>query len=176
MFFKSLLVLAAAALAANAQSTTTTSAIATPSGVSDCVISCSNQAASAGGCSSFTDLSCVCTSTAFQAAAGACLQANCTATDIAQAQALQQSECASLSGGSSNTTTSGTATTVPTTTSSGTSSGTKTPTSPVSTTSSAKTSAATSSSAATGYALTLNSAFGGLVALAGTLIGAALVV
>lgn len=164
MLFKSLFVLATAALTAYAQSATTTSdaAAATPSGLTPCILSCSSQAASAGNCSSFADLSCVCTSTAFQDAAGACLQANCTTAEIAQAQALQQTECASISGNS--------------TTTSGTSSSTST--TPATTASAAKTSAATSTGAATGLApsLALNSAFGGLVALAGTLIGAAFVV
>ncbi|KAG1831638.1 hypothetical protein EV424DRAFT_1534304 [Suillus variegatus] len=182
MLFKSLFVLATAALTAYAQSATTTSdaAAATPSGITPCILSCSTQAASAGGCSSFTDLSCVCTSTAFQDAAGACLQANCTTAEVAQAMALQQSECASVSG--SSTTPSGTPTTSGTSTMSGisTTSGTSTSTttSPATTASGAKTSAATSSGAATGLApsLALNSAFGVLVALAGTLIGAAFVV
>ncbi|KAG2102848.1 uncharacterized protein F5147DRAFT_287195 [Suillus discolor] len=167
MLFKSLFVLATAALTAYAQSATTTSDAAVPSGVTPCILSCSSQAASAGNCSSFSDLTCVCTSTAFQDAAGACLQANCTTAEVAQAQALQQSECASISG-NSTTTTSGTST----------STSTSTNTSPATTASGAKTSAATSSGAATGLApsLALNSAFGGLVALAGTLIGAAFVV
>ncbi|KAG1867047.1 hypothetical protein C8R48DRAFT_671932 [Suillus tomentosus] len=163
MLFKSLFVLATAALTAYAQSATTTSdpAAATPSGITPCILSCSSQAASAGGCSSFSDLACVCTSTAFQAAAGACLQANCTTAEVAQAQALQQSQCASLSGNSTTTS----------------ASLTSTATTPATTASGAKTSAATSSGAATGLApsLALNSAFGGLVALAGTLIGAAFV-
>ncbi|KAG1734503.1 hypothetical protein EDB19DRAFT_1154120 [Suillus lakei] len=158
MLFKSLFVVAAAALAVKAQSptTTTTSSAATPSGLTECIVSCSTQAAAAGGCSSFTDLACVCTSTAFQTAAGACLQANCTAAEVAQAQTLQQSECASLSTNSSTTSSS--------TTTSGTSSATST--------------TATASGAATGlvHSLALNSAFGGLVALAGALIGAALVI
>ncbi|KAG2338287.1 hypothetical protein BDR05DRAFT_969361 [Suillus weaverae] len=168
MLFKSLFVLAAAALAANAQSVTTTSdaAAATPSGITECIISCSTQAAAAGSCSSYTDLACVCTSTAFQTAATACLQANCTAAELAAAQSLQKSECATLSGNSSTTTS--------TTTSSGTSASIKTSTVA---TSPAKTSGAAASGAAMGLApsFALNSAFGGLVALAGTLIGAALV-
>jgi hypothetical protein len=39
------------------------------------------------------DLTCVCTNTAFQTAAGACLTANCTAAEQATAQQLQQTEC-----------------------------------------------------------------------------------
>ncbi|KAG1774607.1 hypothetical protein EV702DRAFT_519668 [Suillus placidus] len=166
MLFKSLFVLAAAALAANAQAVTTTSdaAAATPSGVTECIVSCSTQAAAAGGCSSYTDLSCVCTSTAFQTAASACLQANCTAAELAEALSLQKTECAAFSGNSTTTTSTGGTPSASIKTSSAT-------------TSPAKTSGATASGAATGLvpSLALNSAFGGLVALAGTLIGAALV-
>ena len=40
-----------------------------------------------------TDLTCVCSSTSFQATAAACLQANCTAADQQAAIQLQQQEC-----------------------------------------------------------------------------------
>ncbi|CCM06730.1 uncharacterized protein FIBRA_09024 [Fibroporia radiculosa] len=63
-----------------------------------CVLNCLESAISSGGCSSITDISCVCTSTAYQSAAEACLKANCTAADLATAAALQTSECAGVSG------------------------------------------------------------------------------
>lgn len=42
---------------------------------------------------SSTDLTCVCTNTAFQAAAKACLLANCTTADQQAALQLEQAEC-----------------------------------------------------------------------------------
>ncbi|KAI6101039.1 hypothetical protein EDD16DRAFT_402526 [Pisolithus croceorrhizus] len=81
MFVKSLVVVvAASALATQAQSTTATataSASSSTPSLSPCLLNCVTTAASAAGCSSFTDLSCVCTSTTFQSEAGACLTANC---------------------------------------------------------------------------------------------------
>ncbi|PBK67571.1 hypothetical protein ARMSODRAFT_959181 [Armillaria solidipes] len=41
-----------------------------------------------------TDLTCICTNTAFQDAAASCLQSTCTAEEQQAAAALQQSECA----------------------------------------------------------------------------------
>ncbi|KAG2357159.1 hypothetical protein BDR07DRAFT_392478 [Suillus spraguei] len=165
MLFKSFFIAAVAALAVNAQSGNATSSSADPaaSGApSPCIIGCSTQAAAQSDCISYTNLTCVCSSTAFQDAAGACLQANCTTAEIAQANTLQQDECATLSNSSTATTTSSTPISTPTTSSSAKTSAT----------------AATSSGAATGLvpSLALNSAFGGLVALAGVFIGAALVV
>ncbi|THH20279.1 hypothetical protein EW146_g1037 [Bondarzewia mesenterica] len=52
-------------------------------------------------CSSFTDLSCVCTSQAFQSTAQQCLTSNCTSADQQAALQLQQTECASATGASS---------------------------------------------------------------------------
>ncbi|KAG1731812.1 uncharacterized protein EDB91DRAFT_707350 [Suillus paluster] len=163
MIFKSLVIVAAAALAVNAQTSATTSPAAVPSGLTECIISCSAQAASAGGCSSYTDLACVCTSTAFQDAAAACLQANCTTAEIAAADQAQISECSSLSG---NATTSSATPSATSPTTSATSSTT-------SSASSTKTSGAATSGAAAGLvpSFALNSPFGGLVALAGALSG-----
>ncbi|KAI5983715.1 hypothetical protein EDD15DRAFT_1855575 [Pisolithus albus] len=98
MFVKSLVVVvAASALAAQAQSATATASASssTPS-LSPCLLNCVTTAASAAGCSSFTDLTCVCSSTTFQSDAAACLTANCTTADIQTAQALEQQECASV--------------------------------------------------------------------------------
>lgn len=44
------------------------------------------------------DLPCVCTSQKFQAAAGACLQAQCSASDQAVANELHNSSCGECSG------------------------------------------------------------------------------
>ncbi|OJA19755.1 hypothetical protein AZE42_06786 [Rhizopogon vesiculosus] len=163
MFFKQLVVLAAAALAVYAQTPTTSGDASVPSGLTTCIVDCSTQAAASAGCTSFSDLPCVCTSTTFQTAAGACLQANCTAAEVQSATQLQTAECASLSS-NATTTSSSISATSPTT--SHTSSSVKTSGTP-----------ATSSGAATGLvpSLALNGAFGGLVALAGALIGAAFV-
>ncbi|KAH8116174.1 hypothetical protein DFH11DRAFT_1266156 [Phellopilus nigrolimitatus] len=103
---KSTFVLAAAGalLAVHAQSGTDTSSAALPTGtagIDECIITCVSSAASSAGCSSFTDLSCICTSSAFQTSALQCLQSSCSAEDLSNAQALQQTECASVSGASS---------------------------------------------------------------------------
>jgi len=88
------------ASAANAQfeTTLTSGEQTTPTGasqVSACVLSCLNTAASAGGCTSFADIPCVCTSTAFQTAAKSCL-AQCTPADQASALQLEQSQCINI--------------------------------------------------------------------------------
>ncbi|KAF7791023.1 hypothetical protein EIP86_001982 [Pleurotus ostreatoroseus] len=61
-----------------------------------CIINCSAAAASAAGCSSYADLGCVCTSSDFQAAAGACINATCPSGDWAASLELQQLECGTL--------------------------------------------------------------------------------
>ncbi|KAI0061791.1 hypothetical protein BV25DRAFT_1870555 [Artomyces pyxidatus] len=74
------------------------SSSAVPSGVPGldaCILTCLTQATASGGCSSFTDLQCVCTSTAFQSAAQQCLTSQCTQADQQAALQLQQSQCAS---------------------------------------------------------------------------------
>lgn len=48
--------------------------------------------------STSTDLTCVCTNTEFQTAAATCLQDKCTADEQAAALALQQQQCANVSG------------------------------------------------------------------------------
>ncbi|KAI0915392.1 hypothetical protein AcW1_003930 [Taiwanofungus camphoratus] len=68
-----------------------------PAGITPCILNCVTQAASSGGCSSFEDLSCVCTSSAFQSAARSCLQSNCTTAEQQSADVLQQQECAAAS-------------------------------------------------------------------------------
>ncbi|KAI9455826.1 hypothetical protein HD554DRAFT_2178323 [Boletus coccyginus] len=191
---KALVLFVSCALLARAQdssaSTTTTSAPAAESSsaanLTPCLLTCVTQAATSGGCASYADISCVCTSATFQSAATACLQASCTADDLAAAQALQQQQCGALTTGAS------TATGASTTASTGTASGTTLPVSSVSSSStkasSSSTSAKTSTSASASQAATSSSAamplsapfslgsfVGTLVASAGALVGAAFV-
>ncbi|KAH8089206.1 hypothetical protein HD553DRAFT_305370 [Filobasidium floriforme] len=81
-FATTLALLASVAIGANAQTTP-----------SQCVLTCSQQAATTAGCTSFADPSCVCTNVAFQNAAQQCLVANCTAEEQAQALSLQATLC-----------------------------------------------------------------------------------
>ncbi|WWC58988.1 uncharacterized protein I303_101534 [Kwoniella dejecticola CBS 10117] len=70
--------------------------------IPECVLTCSTQAAAAAGCSSYTDVTCVCTNADFQNAATSCLTANCTTADQTAALSLQSALCAgqSVTGGS----------------------------------------------------------------------------
>ncbi|KAN0127861.1 hypothetical protein V8E53_014308 [Lactarius tabidus] len=99
-----------------------TLAVATAVGVSAqdaCMLSCFAGAVSPSTCTSFTDLTCVCTNTAFQAAAAACLKANCTAADQQAALQLQQAECTnSTSTNSTSSSPSSSSSTAPSSTSS----------------------------------------------------------
>ncbi|KAJ3532389.1 hypothetical protein NM688_g7429 [Phlebia brevispora] len=79
----SLVLLAAAAIGVNAQALDT------------CIIQCSIVAAVVGNCDSYTDIACVCTSYEFQEAARNCITQNCPASDLANAEALQNLECSS---------------------------------------------------------------------------------
>ncbi|KAL1922641.1 uncharacterized protein VTP21DRAFT_10180 [Calcarisporiella thermophila] len=63
-------------------------------GISMCIISCSSEAASNTGCSSFTNLACVCTDANFQSIASQCIQSNCPDEQQA-AKSLQSQHCAS---------------------------------------------------------------------------------
>ncbi|KAL7417663.1 hypothetical protein BDY24DRAFT_375654 [Mrakia frigida] len=90
MLFTSVLAALALPLAAVAQAGLDISSI------SPCIISCSTIGAAAGGCSSFSDYACICTSTVAQEAVSACLQANCTAEDVTASFALQNVTCATL--------------------------------------------------------------------------------
>ncbi|KAI6145398.1 hypothetical protein BKA82DRAFT_995493 [Pisolithus tinctorius] len=167
MFAKSLaVVVAASVLAVQAQTTTASAAASTPS-LSPCLLSCVTTAASSAGCSSFTDLNCVCTSSTFQSDAATCLTANCTTADIQAAQALEQEECASITGsGSATATATGTAT-----------ASTASTTSPSKTsTSTSGTSTATHTNAAAGLApFAFEGFLGAIVASAGALLGSVLV-
>ncbi|KAI0685225.1 hypothetical protein BC835DRAFT_1385395 [Cytidiella melzeri] len=101
--FASLVVLAAA-VGVQAQAGTSSAAASIPSGISSCALNCIETAASSAGCSSFTDLTCVCTNQQFQSAATTCLQ-GCGTADLQAAQALQSSECASISSAASGSST-----------------------------------------------------------------------
>ncbi|KZS91546.1 hypothetical protein SISNIDRAFT_413911 [Sistotremastrum niveocremeum HHB9708] len=58
-----------------------------------CIQNCTQTAASVTGCVSFTNVSCVCSSTAFQQAALSCLVSDCTQADVQTAETLQQTIC-----------------------------------------------------------------------------------
>ncbi|KAG9025266.1 hypothetical protein FRB95_010365 [Tulasnella sp. JGI-2019a] len=79
---------------AQASSTVSGATPAESGAVTPCISDCSTQGADAAGCSSFADLSCICTSDVFTSTAGACLQANCTAAEQQAAQSLDDSLCA----------------------------------------------------------------------------------
>ncbi|KIM78077.1 hypothetical protein PILCRDRAFT_602886 [Piloderma croceum F 1598] len=89
-----------AALAVNAASSSSTNTSTAPvpsstAAIPACVANCLGNATSSapGGCTSPTNVTCVCTSTEFQEAAQKCLKANCSAADQATANALGQSQC-----------------------------------------------------------------------------------
>ncbi|KAH9055384.1 hypothetical protein EDB87DRAFT_1579909 [Lactarius vividus] len=69
---------------------------ATVAGVSAqnvCVTGCVQQAESPSTCTSYTDLTCVCSNKAFQSAAATCLNTKCTTADQQAALALQKQNC-----------------------------------------------------------------------------------
>ncbi|TBU23019.1 hypothetical protein BD311DRAFT_674828 [Dichomitus squalens] len=79
---------------AHAQSSTAGSAAPTSTnGISPCILTCIEQAASANGCSSALDVSCLCSNTQFQQSALSCLESSCSSSDVQAAQALQSAEC-----------------------------------------------------------------------------------
>ncbi|KAF5393447.1 hypothetical protein D9757_000453 [Collybiopsis confluens] len=91
------------AIGVNAQSsasTTDSASTATPS-LSSCALQCVSNGATAGGCSSATDLACLCTNTQAQQSISDCLTSQCP-SDAAAVISLQTSECASVSGSSGN--------------------------------------------------------------------------
>ncbi|KAF9257849.1 hypothetical protein L218DRAFT_878505 [Marasmius fiardii PR-910] len=85
---------------ATTASTPTSSAAGAGStaGITPCILGCVTQAATQAGCQSFTDVTCVCTNTAFQNAAGQCLQSTCTPDEVTAAMALQEANCANAGG------------------------------------------------------------------------------
>jgi cobalamin biosynthesis Mg chelatase CobN len=184
---KALVLIVSCALVAQAQSTTTATAPSSQPSLDACIVGCLTQALPSGPCTSYTDLTCVCTSTGYQEAAAACLTANCTATDLATAEALQIQECSAVSSGSGSvpaSTAASTAASSGTPTSAG-SSGTPTSAGSSGTSKSAASSgtsaSATQSATSTSAAMALSAPFslgslvGTLVASAGALVGAAFV-
>lgn len=93
------LFLLVSAVVGQTQSSAATSAAVPTStaGLDPCIMTCSQQAATAAGCGSFTNVTCVCTSQQFQTLAAACLQANCTAADLQAALGLQSQICKGIS-------------------------------------------------------------------------------
>ncbi|QRV84015.1 CFEM domain protein [Ceratobasidium sp. AG-Ba] len=83
-------------VSAQSSASGTASAAVPSQSISSCILQCSNQAASSAGCTSFTDLSCVCTSTKFQTDAGTCIQQKCP-NEMSAATELQKQLCASVS-------------------------------------------------------------------------------
>ncbi|KAF9236013.1 hypothetical protein BU15DRAFT_64377 [Melanogaster broomeanus] len=154
---KSLVVIAACALAAQAQSSTTATAPASqtslPAGIDTCILGCLTAATATGACSSYTDLQCVCTSTAFQSAALQCLQSNCTTDDVTAASQLQSQECASIVGNSSATS--------------------ATPASTAASTSAASAAATTNAAVGLAAPFAFEAVFGTLLASTAALVGAA---
>ncbi|CAL1711798.1 unnamed protein product [Somion occarium] len=95
-------VLVTAAICVNAQSSTASAPAGLPSGITACSLQCIQQSLGEGNCQSITDVQCLCSSQAFQAATLQCLQTNCP-DDVSAATAAQQSQCgnAASSGSSS---------------------------------------------------------------------------
>ncbi|KAF8550358.1 hypothetical protein OG21DRAFT_1499838 [Imleria badia] len=178
---KSLLVIASCALVAQAQSSGNASASATapastsstPALPDSCIIECLNPAAVQYGCGTYSNLTCVCTSTAYEQAALSCLQANCTAADVTAAVQSQEEVCGALYPSGSVPVSIAASTAAP--------SGTPSPsasTSPASTPASSGTSSTTASatsSSAASASFSLGILVVTLVASAGTLVGAAFV-
>ncbi|KAH9924546.1 uncharacterized protein B0H18DRAFT_1011668 [Fomitopsis serialis] len=90
------------ALAATCRSVAqSSSAVATSYPASSCIFACVNEAASTAGCPFYTDLFCVCASTAYENAATSCFQSKCTAAEAQLAQTIHQDQCAYVSAVSS---------------------------------------------------------------------------
>jgi len=68
----------------------------TPS-LDKCLLDCVTQATANSTCTSFTDITCVCSSSSFQSTAAACLQANCTTQDQDTAIQLRNQQCGTSS-------------------------------------------------------------------------------
>ncbi|KAG8812262.1 hypothetical protein FRC17_002109 [Serendipita sp. 399] len=66
-------------------------------GIPQCVLDCTTQSLAAGGCTSITDLQCICTNQEFQTAAAACITTGCPES-LPQAIALQTAQCSAVSG------------------------------------------------------------------------------
>jgi len=190
-----LFITSAAAQDTSSSSGTDTGSAAIPTstaGLDTCITTCTQQAATDNGCVSFTNVTCVCTSQAFQAEALSCLQANCTAADLQAATQLQQSICGAAvpSGASGSASSSGSGSIGPTATGPGPisasstgvtgSSGSAPTVSQISTTGSGTTGGAAASSTGAAVGMSYKGLFGkGLGALViaamGAVVGGALV-
>ncbi|KAL5503707.1 hypothetical protein ACEPAH_7778 [Sanghuangporus vaninii] len=97
MHFKpALVLLASVASSVLVDAQTETSSAATPTsteGLTECILNCVSTAATSAGCSSFADLSCVCTSEAFQSQARSCLESSCTEEELNAAVSIQEANC-----------------------------------------------------------------------------------
>ncbi|KAF8124685.1 hypothetical protein EV363DRAFT_1227015 [Boletus edulis] len=74
--------------------------IAQAQDLGNCITACVTSAAANSGCGKYDNLPCVCTSSAFQNAALACLEQNCTPDEVASAKQLRDQNCASYNAGS----------------------------------------------------------------------------
>ncbi|TRM64816.1 hypothetical protein BD626DRAFT_489979 [Schizophyllum amplum] len=171
-----LFALATAALAQSSTSTASSAAASSTAGISACILQCSSDAASTNGCSSVTDLQCMCTSSGFQNDAASCMQENCTEAEMEAALQLQATECAAIASSASDTASAPTATSSGSVTSSGTQTSSDSASSSTGPSSAEPSASATDSNAATARA---TSSFGYAVAIAvsivGTVFGGALV-
>jgi len=104
-FFKLTALFFVSVVAAQSSTTGTASAAVPTStaGIDQCILTCSQQAATDSGCVSFTNQTCVCSSQQFQNAARSCLQQNCTEADLATAEGLQSAVCSGASASGSGT-------------------------------------------------------------------------
>jgi len=99
MFVKTVAVTGLLAASVYGQSTGTSSGPSPSASLSPCLLSCVTSDTTC----TFTDATCVCTNTTYQAAILQCLQTNCSADDIALAQSLQASLCGDTSSVPSST-------------------------------------------------------------------------
>ncbi|KAG8687947.1 hypothetical protein FRC09_013192 [Ceratobasidium sp. 395] len=81
--------------------------------VPTCVLQCTTQAASTAGCSSVTDVNCICTSTKFLEAATTCVTSNCSQDDQLAAIQLQSQLCSQATDTSAAPSATATATATP---------------------------------------------------------------
>ncbi|KAF7304540.1 CFEM domain-containing protein [Mycena chlorophos] len=63
------------------------------SSLTPCVLGCLTPAAAQSECLTFTNVTCVCTNADFQYKATTCLQAECSASEMTAALAMQSAEC-----------------------------------------------------------------------------------
>ncbi|KZO97357.1 hypothetical protein CALVIDRAFT_86289 [Calocera viscosa TUFC12733] len=66
------------------------------SGLPSCVLDCLSSGATAAGCSSYTDVTCVCPSSTFQTTALACLQQSCSAANVDIAVSVADAICGTV--------------------------------------------------------------------------------